>query len=562
MSVTVLGISCYYHDSAAALIRDGEVVAAVQEERFNRDRYSPQFPLQSVNYCLQQAGITILDVDEVAFYEKMYLKFQRTVIGHLCGYPFTLRNFLDTMPLWLKDRLAVSYDVEEQLTYKKPVLHVKHHLSHAGAAFLVSPFERAAILTVDGVGEYATATWGVGDGTRIQVKKELSYPHSLGLLYSIVTAFLGFRVFTGEGKVMALAELGEPTYLDHFRKLVHIAADGSFRLDTSYFSFNRGEKMHNQRFEDLFGASRDYGAPLEQRHKDIACSLQRTTEEVVLRMARHLHAVTGERNLCLAGGVSLNVTANSRIRNETPFENIYIQPAAGDAGSALGAAAVVYHSLLEQPRKSVMHSCALGPSYPARKVEVALRNAKANFRKLERAELVDEVARRLADGQIVGWFSGRMEYGPRALGNRSILADPSRPDMKDHINARIKQREAFRPFGASILAEHVGDWFDFEGESPFMLLVADVLPERRDTIPAVIHVNGTSRIQTVTREHNGVYHDLIAAFHARTGVPMLLNTSFNKQEPIVNTPDEAYATFVKTGMDCLVIDDYLVERPA
>ena len=561
MSVTVLGISCYYHDSAAALIRDGEVIAAVQEERFDRNRYSPAFPLQSVNYCLQQAGITILDVDEVAFYEKMYLKFQRTVIGHLCGFPFTLRNFMDTMPLWLKDRLAVSYDVEELLTYKKPVLHVKHHLSHAGAAFLVSPFERAAILTVDGVGEYATATWGVGSGTDIQVHKELQYPHSLGLLYSIFTAFLGFRVFTGEGKVMALAEFGKPTYMDQLRKVVHIAPDGSFRLDTSYFSFNRGEKMHNRKFEELFGPDRAYGSELEQRHKDIACSLQRTTEEIVLRMARHLHAVTGEKNLCLAGGVSLNVTANSRLRNETPFENLFIQPAAGDAGSALGAAAVVYHSMLGHPRKQVMHSCALGPSFPQRKVEVALRNAKANFQKMERGELLDALAKRLADGQIVGWFNGRMEFGPRALGNRSILANPAKPGMKDEINARIKQRESFRPFGASVLAERVSEWFDFEGESPFMLLVADVLEDKRDTIPAVIHCNGTSRIQTVTRTHNPVYYDLIERFEKLTGVPMLLNTSFNKQEPIVHTPDEAYATFVKTGMDCMVIDDYLVVPP-
>lgn len=562
MSVTVLGLSCYYHDAAAALIRDGEVIAAVQEERFDRSRYSPAFPLQSINYCLQQAGITILDVDEVAFYEKMYLKFERTVIGHLCGFPHTLRNFVDTMPLWLKDRLAVSYEIEEQLTFRKPVLHVKHHHSHAGAAFLVSPFERAAVLTVDGVGEYATATWGVGAGTQIEVKKELSYPHSIGLLYSIVTAFLGFRVFTGEGKVMALAELGEPSFLDQFRTVIHIAADGSFRLDTAYFSFNRGEKMHNRRFEELFGAPRAPGAPLEQRHKDIACSLQRTTEEVMVRMARHLHAVTGEHNLCLAGGVALNVTANSRIRSETPFDNIFIQPAAGDAGSAVGAAAVVYHSVLGHPRTHVMRHCALGPSYPARKVDVALRNARAPFRKVPRDELVEQVAERLARGEIVAWFSGRMEYGPRALGNRSILADPSRANMKDLINERIKERESFRPFGASILAEHVSEWFDFEGESPFMLLVAPVRPEQADRIPAVLHVNGTSRIQTVTLDHNGIYYDLISAFHRRTGVPMLLNTSFNKQEPIVNTPEQAWATFVDSGMDCLVIDDYLVERPS
>lgn len=360
---------------------------------------------------------------------------------------------------------------------------------------------------------------------------------------------------------MALAELGEPSFLDQFRTVIHIAADGSFRLDTAYFSFNRGEKMHNRRFEELFGAPRAPGAPLEQRHKDIACSLQRTTEEVMVRMARHLHAVTGEHNLCLAGGVALNVTANSRIRSETPFDNIFIQPAAGDAGSAVGAAAVVYHSVLGHPRTHVMRHCALGPSYPARKVDVALRNARAPFRKVPRDELVEQVAERLARGEIVAWFSGRMEYGPRALGNRSILADPSRANMKDLINERIKERESFRPFGASILAEHVSEWFDFEGESPFMLLVAPVRPEQADRIPAVLHVNGTSRIQTVTLDHNGIYYDLISAFHRRTGVPMLLNTSFNKQEPIVNTPEQAWATFVDSGMDCLVIDDYLVERP-
>ncbi len=560
MSVTVLGISCYYHDASAALIRDGVVVAAAQEERFNRDRYSPAFPIQSINYCLQEAGITILDVDEVAFYEKMYLKFERTVIGHLCGFPYTLRNFLETMPLWLKDRLAISYAVEEQLTWRKPILHVKHHLAHASAAFLVSPFERAAILTVDGVGEYACATWGVGSQSNIDIRKEMHYPHSLGLLYSIVTAYLGFRVFTGEGKVMALAEFGSPNYMEAFAKVVHIAEDGSFRLDTDYFSFNRGEKMHNEKFVALFGPERDYHSPLEQRHKDIAASLQRTTEEIVLRMARHVHQQTGERYLCLAGGVSLNVTANSRIRAETPFEDIFIQPAAGDAGSALGAAAFVYTNVLGQPRPSAMNTCALGPSFKARKVEVALRNARVRFRQLAEEELIEEVAQRIADGQIVGWFSGRMEFGPRALGNRSMLANPADPEMKDKINLKIKGREDFRPFGASVLLEQVSDWFDFTGESPFMLLVANILPERLGQIPAVTHVNNTSRIQTVTEAVDGRYYRLIAALYRRTGVPMVLNTSFNHQEPIVNTPDEALACFQKTGMDCLVIEDYLVER--
>lgn len=560
--MTVLGISCYYHDSSAAILRDGVVVAAAQEERFDRDRYSPVFPIQAINFCLQQAGITIYDIDEVAFYEKMYLKFQRTIISHLNGFPHTFRNFAETMPLWLKDRLAVSFAIEDELSFKKPVRYVKHHLSHASSAFLVSPFERAAILTVDGVGEYACATWGTGNGSQINIRQELHYPHSVGLLYSIVTAFLGFRVFTGEGKVMALAEYGEPEYMDQFRTLVDLKPDGSFRLDTRYFSFNRGDTMHNAAFVELFGPARMPGEPLTDRHHAIAASLQRMTEDIVLAMARNIHKQTGEKYLCMAGGVSLNVTANSRIRQEGPFDDIFIQPAAGDAGAALGAAAYVHHVVQGQPRSHAMRSCALGPQHKNHMVEVLLRNARASYRKLDRAELVQEAARRIAADQVVGWYQGRAEFGPRALGNRSILANPANPEMKDHINAVVKHRESFRPFGASVLAERVGEYFDFEGESPFMLLVANVREAKRGTIPAVTHVNHTSRIQTVTAEDNGIFHELIVAFADLTGIPMVLNTSFNKDEPIVNTPAEALACFENSQMDCLVINDFLVERTA
>ncbi|MBM4390938.1 MAG: hypothetical protein FJ090_07425 [Deltaproteobacteria bacterium] len=556
----VLGLSCYYHDSCAVLLKDGVVVAAAQEERFNRDKYSPVFPIQAVNYCFQEAEITIYDVDEVAFYEKMFLKFERTILSHVAGYPFTLRNFVQTMPLWLKDRLAVPYFVEEELRFKKPLWFVKHHLSHAASGFFASPFERAAFLTVDGVGEYACASYGVAEGTDLKVQREMHYPHSLGLLYSIFTAFLGYRVFSGEGKVMALAELGEPRFLEQFRQIADLREDGSFRLDLRYFAFNRGDTMHNRRFEELFGPARAEDAELTDRHRDIACSLQRFTEEVLLRMARHVHRATGMEQLCLAGGVFLNVTANSRLRNETPFRDIFIQPAAGDAGAALGAAAYVSHSVLGAPRAAPLRSCALGNAYTDRQIEVVLRNKRAQYRTLAPEALVGEVADRLAAGRIVGWFQGRMEFGPRALGNRSILAHPGLAEMKDRLNLVIKRREAYRPFAASVLREHVSDWFEGVGDSPFMLEVGRLREAHAGRVPAVTHDNGSTRIQTLTREENGVYHELVDAFRERTGLPMVLNTSFNEDEPIVRTPAEAYSCFEETGMDCLVMGNHLIER--
>lgn len=557
----ILGISCYYHDSCAVLLKDGKVIAAAQEERFNRDKYSPVFPIQAINYCFQEAGITVYDVDHVAFYEKMYLKFERTILSHLCGYPFTLKNFVDTLPLWLKDRLAVPYVIQEELSFRKPVQFVKHHLSHAASSFFASPFENAAILTVDGVGEYACATWGWGEGSRIHIEQEMHYPHSLGLLYSIFTAYLGFRVFSGEGKVMALAEYGNPVYLDKFHEIVELKEDGSFRVDTGYFSFNRGEKMHNARFERLFGPPRAENAELDQRHKDIAASLQRFTEEVLLRMANHVHKKTGAENLCLAGGVFLNVTANSRIHRETPFEKIFIQPSVGDAGAALGAALYLQHAVHKMPRDWTMKSAALGPCYSERNIEVMLRNRRARYRVLPREEIVKETSARLASNKVGGWFQGRMEFGPRALGNRSILANPADPSVKDRLNVIVKKRETFRPFAASVLLDHAGDYFDMPApESPFMLLVAGVKPGKKEKIPAVVHVNGTTRLHTVTKEVDGIYHDLIEAFHRITGVPMLLNTSFNEDEPIVCTPEDAYSCFEASSMDFLVLENFLVER--
>ena len=557
----ILGISCFYHDASACLIKDGEVIAAAQEERFNRDKYSPVFPIQSINYCLQHAGITSLDLDHIAFYEKMYLKFERTILSHVEGFPFTFKNFLETMPLWLKDRLVVPLYIKDELTYNKKIWFVKHHLSHAASSYFLSDFNEAAILTVDGVGEYASATYGYASGTKIEIKKEISYPHSLGLLYSIVTAYLGFRVFSGEGKVMALAEFGKPLYMKEFEQLIEVKEDGSFRINQEYFSFNRGEKMHNEKFIELFGEERSEDAPITQKHKDIAASLQKITEEVVLKMANHVYQITKSKNLCLAGGVFLNVTANSRILNETPFENVYIQPAAGDAGSAIGCALYLYHSILNNEKRQPLINSSLGPSYSNSQIEIILKNKRLKFTKTNSSlEMNQKLAQYLSEGKVVAWFQGRMEFGPRALGNRSILADPRSPTMKDWLNLTIKHREDFRPFGASVLRERVSEVFEFDHDSPYMLYVANFKKEYAEAYPAVTHINGTSRIQTVTLAQNPKYYELINEFYKLTGVPMVLNTSLNDTEPIVCTPLSAIELFMRTKMEYLAIEDYIVEK--
>lgn len=557
----ILGISCFYHDASACLIKDGVVVAAAQEERFNHDKYSPVFPIQSINFCLQQAGITSYDLDHVTFYEKMYLKFERTILSHVVGFPFTLKNFMETMPLWLKDRLIVPLYIKDELTYNKKTWFIKHHLSHAASSYFLSPFNEAALLTVDGVGEYASASYGYAKGIDIEIKKEISYPHSLGLLYSIVTAFLGFRVFSGEGKVMALAEFGEPTFQREFDKIIDIRPDGSFCLDQSYFSFNRGEKMHNKKFTALFGEERKEGGPITDRHKNIAATLQKVTETAVLNMANHVYRETKCKNLCLAGGVFLNVTANSRILKETPFENIYIQPAAGDAGSAIGSALYLYHSILKNEDRHQLKNVSLGPSYSHSQIEIILKNKHLKYTKVANSEeLAKVVAHHLSQEKVVAWFQGRMEFGPRALGNRSILADPRSEKMKDWLNLTIKQREDFRPFGASVLRERVSEFFNFEADSPYMLYVAEIREAYKNSLPAVAHVNQTSRIQTVKREENERYYDLISEFSKLTGVPMLLNTSFNNDEPIVCTPQSAIDLFLKSKMEILAIEDFIVEK--
>ena len=560
-STYVLGISCYYHDSAAALIKDGEVVAAAQEERFDRDKYSNVFPIRAINYCLGEADVTVLDVDYIAFYEKPFLKFLRVIMGHLRSYPWSLTNYLATMPTWLEDKLIFPMVVKRELGYEGPVLFFKHHLTHAASAFFVSPFEEAALLTVDGIGEWASATIGTGRGTEIELIKEMHYPNSLGLLYAIVTTYLGFRVFEGEGKVMALAAMGEPRYVDEFAEVIEVAPDGSFRLNPRYFNFNRGSRMYRPRFTDLLGSERAPDGEMEQRHLDVAATLQHVTEEVLVKLATNLYEQTHLPNLCLAGGVFLNVTANTRLLNETPFEELFIQPAAGDAGAALGAASYLYHAVLDRPRTWVQGDAYLGPQYPARDARRLLQNADLPFVELEDDALVERVAEALDEGLIVAWFQGRMEWGPRALGARSILADCRDPEMKDKLNNKVKHREEFRPYGVSLLEERAAEWFDLHKPSPYMLLVGNVLPERRDQIPSALHVDDTCRLQTVNPQQNPLYHALLEAFFERTGVPMFINTSFNSQEPIVCTPAEALDCFLRTEMDCLAMGPFFVTRP-
>lgn len=559
--MNTLGISCHYHDAAACLIGDGRILAAAQEERFNRRKACADFPILAINACLQHAGMTTLDLDHVVFYEKPYLKLGRTVLAHLRGYPFSYGNFRRSIPEWLSRRLTVPIDVARELSFDGSVLAVKHHLAHAASAFLPSPFEEAAILTADSLGEWATTSFGVGHGNEIEIQKELHYPDSLGLVYSAVTSFLGFRANSDEGRVMALSDFGEPSYLEQFRQIVPVKDDGSFSVDERVFEFLRGRRMYGRKFIRMFGLPREPGAEITDRHRDIAASLQAHLEEILIRMARHVQAVTKQKRLCAAGGVFLNCVTNSRILEETPFEEIFIQPAAGDAGGALGAAAAISHSLLREPRVAPMSNAYLGPEYSAAVMRRSLTGQGIAFRELAPEDLAPAVARLIADGKIVGWFQGRMEFGPRALGARSILANPCLAGMKDTLNRRVKHRESFRPFGVSVLLERMEEYFDFQAKSPFMLHVARARKEVMDKIPSALHVDGTSRLQTLTREDNGVYYDVVEEFRKLTGVPMVINTSFNDHgEPIVCSPTDACACYLKTGIDALVLGNCLAEK--
>ncbi|MBD3379553.1 MAG: hypothetical protein GF408_03720 [Candidatus Omnitrophica bacterium] len=559
--MNLLGISCFYHDSAASLLKDGKIAAAVQEERFSREKNTSAFPINAVNYCVQAGGISFEDLDAVVFHEKPFLKFARVVSEHIRSYPFSFTNFMRTMPHWLSDRLSLPIILEKEIGYTGKIFFVKHHLSHAAAAFLASPFDEAAIMTVDGVGEWATATVGKGAGGKVEIFGELRYPDSLGLLYTAVTSYLGFEANGGEGKVMGLAGYGEPVYLDKFREIVKIAEDGSFKLDESYFGFNRASRMFSRKFLRTFGPARRREREIEKRHEDIAASLQIFLEEVLLKMAVFVRNKTGCRRLCAAGGVFLNCVANARILAEAGFEDIFVQPASGDSGGALGAALYADNVLYGEPRRYEMEHAYLGPEFSRSEIYRALVNNDIAYEELPEEEIIRRTAAALSEGKIAGWFRGRTELGPRALGNRSILADPTDPAMKDILNRKIKHREPFRPFAPSVLEEEAEDYFELKVRSPFMLLAPRVKKEKKNTIPAVTHVDGTARVQTVSRRTNPSYWRLIDRFRSVKGVPMLLNTSFNlRGEPIVNSPHDAVSCFRSSGLDLLVMGDFIAEK--
>jgi carbamoyltransferase len=583
----ILGLSAYFHDSAACLVVDGDIVAAAQEERFTRKKHDPAFPSRAAAYCLSERGLRAAELDAVAFYEKPWLKFARLGATYLTHAPRGASSFLRSMPLWLGKKLWTGRHVTRELGYPGRVLYTEHHEAHASSAFFPSPYERAAILTVDGVGEWATASIGVGEGNRIRILRELRFPHSLGLLYSAFTAFAGFKVDSGEYKLMGLAPYGEPRYAAVIEeKLVEVRDDGSFRLNLEYFDFALGLRMTNARFEALFGGpARVPEGPLTERELDLAASIQLVTEKILLRMARHAHSLTGAKNLVLAGGVALNCVANGKILREGPFERLWIQPASGDAGGALGAALFVHHQLsggsrVVDGRRDRQRGSKLGPAFSAEAIArfVGERDITAE-RHDDPERLAGRVAELLSREDVVGWFQGRMEFGPRALGSRSILGDARSARMQTTINVKIKFRESFRPFAPSVLSEHAPEYFDLAQESPYMLLVAKVseahrlrvdetgvrgLEKRRlvrSDVPAVTHVDASARIQTVARDDDPLYHLLLRAFYERTGCPVIVNTSFNvRGEPIVCTPEDAYRCFVRTHMDALVLGPFVIQR--
>jgi len=593
MTINILGISAFYHDSAAALVRDGEIVAAASEERFTRKKGDAGFPTHAVAYCLREAGINTADVNAVGFYDKPLLKFERILETYLGTAPRGFRQFLMAGPLWIKEKLFTDRQLRDALGYDGDILYAEHHESHAASAFFPSPFEEAAILTMDGVGEWATASYGVGRGSDVELLKELFWPDSLGLLYSAFTYYTGFKVNSGEYKVMGLAPYGEPKYVkliyDH---LMDLKEDGSFRLNQEYFDYLSGFTMTNGKFHDLFGGPpRVPETNLTQRDMDFARSVQDVCEEVMMRMARTVHRVTGLENLCLAGGVALNCVGNGKLLREGPFKRLWIQPAAGDAGGALGVAQLIWHRHYKQPRavtpgRDSMKGAYLGPGFTEAQIEDFLKAAGAVYHRMERQPLLETAAKLLADEKIVGWFNGRMEFGPRALGSRSILGDPRSPRMQAQMNIKIKFREGFRPFAPCVLRERVSEWFEMECDSPYMLLVAPVKKERqipmtaeqtkmwgldllnqpRSDIPAVTHIDYSARVQTVSRDTNPDYYDVIREFGKLTGCPVVVNTSFNvRGEPIVCTPKDAHTCFMRTHIDALVLGPFLLykaEQPA
>ena len=587
----ILGISAFYHDSAACLLKDGKIISAAQEERFTRKKHDPRFPRHAVTYCLEEEGITSKHLNHVVFYDKPFLTFERLLLSYLTVAPKGLSSWLESIPLWLGKKLNIAKVIQKELDFDKEILFTEHHEAHACSAFYPSPFKEAAILTIDGVGEWATTSYGFGNGKEISLLKELHFPDSLGLLYSAFTYFTGFKVNSGEYKLMGLAPYGEPRYKDIIlRELIDVKQDGSIRLDLSYFDFLGGLRMTNERFSKLFdGPPRKPEAPINQREMDIAASIQEITEEIILKMVNHVHKETNMKNLCLAGGVALNCVANGRVLRESPFEKIWVQPAAGDAGGALGAAMSVWHRYLDEDRlvseeQDSQKGSYLGPIFSNSEVKCFLENNRYPYHLLPENKRANIIAKQIAAGKIIGYMTGRMEFGPRALGARSIIGDPRSTETQSVMNLKIKFRESFRPFAPSVIREKVSEYFDTSEASPYMLLVAKVkkgrcfsqpssdglgllerLNFKRSDIPAVTHLDYSARIQTVTRQDKPDYYDIILEFEKLTGFAVIVNTSFNvRGEPIVCTPEDAYRCFMRTQMDVLVMEDcilYKEEQP-
>ena len=592
----ILGISAFYHDSSACLLKDGEIIAAAQEERFTRKKHDAGFPTHAIHYCLEAAGIAANKIDNVVFYEKPFVKFERLLETYLAFAPKGFMSFAKSMPLWIKDKLfqksklikELKFTLDESIDWRERLLFSEHHLSHAASAFYPSPFDSAAVLTLDGVGEWTTTSLAIGKGSNLKVVKEIHFPHSLGLLYSAFTYYTGFKVNSGEYKVMGLAPYGEPIYADLIReKLIKVAEDGSFHLDMRYFDFATGLKMTNKNFDALFGGPpRKSESELTQREMNLAASVQKVTEDIVLELARDIAKKTGERNLCLAGGVALNCVANGILLREKIFDNIWIQPAAGDAGGALGATLSTWYLHHNKERslpkeRDSMKGAYLGPEFSDTDIEAELKACGAKFKKLSEIEMIEEVASALADEKAVGWMQGRMEFGPRALGGRSIIADPRSPVMQKQLNLKVKYRESFRPFAPSVLREDVGEWFKHEKDSPYMLLVAKIQNDKiramtkeedalfgidklnipRSSVPAITHIDYSARIQTVHADTNPRYHAVISKFKENTGCPLVVNTSFNvRGEPIICTPTDAFKCFMGTEMDALAVGNFVLYK--
>lgn len=568
----ILGISCFYHDSSATLLKDGVVVAAAMEERFSRQKHDTRFPTQAIAWCLSHAGITIDAVDAIGFYEKPFLKFERLLSQHIAAWPWSAKTFVSSLPSWLHEKLRVPKIVKKELRYKGDIFFVEHHLAHAASAFLVSPFDRAAIVTVDGVGEWNTTTIGVGNGADIRLTNAINFPHSLGLLYSTITAYLGFSVNNSEYKVMGLSpygtmDRGRNDYYKKLRQVIDVKPDGSYHLDLQYFAYHYRDRMPSEKLCELLGGPvRTPDEPLEARHKDIAAAVQMILEDVMTSVLTHAHASTGLDAVVLAGGVALNSVYNGKIIRTTPFKHLWIQPDAGDGGTSLGAASYVYHTVFGKSRKEVMGHAYLGPGYSTEEIRRHLTQHSIVYHEcIDDNELVTTTANLLEKNQVVGWFQGRMEWGPRALGARSILSNPTSSEMQDILNLKVKHREKFRPFAPAVPADDAPTYFDCDlpvlTSTDFMLMVYPIKPEWQSKLPAITHVDGSGRLQTVRREQNQLYYDLLKAFGRKTGIPILVNTSFNiRGEPIVCTPHDAYRCMMGTGIEYLVMDRFIIAR--